>query len=92
MAYSSLFDERPDVAAASSNPARAFFAWIGNLRAKHARRVALSNLLDYDNAMLDDLGIERSDIIDALQFPTQSAGARLHARRARNARYWLTHP
>jgi uncharacterized protein YjiS (DUF1127 family) len=92
MAYSSLFDERPDVAAASWNPARAFFAWVGNMRSKHAQRVALSNLLDLDGAMLDDLGIERADVIEALQYPTQSAGARLSARRARNARYWLTHP
>jgi uncharacterized protein YjiS (DUF1127 family) len=92
MAYS-LFGERPDTAAASSvNPFRAFALWIADARAKHARRVALSNLLDYDDAMLSDLGLNRDDVISALRYPSNRAGGALSARRAKASRDWLTHP
>lgn len=91
MAYS-LSSERLSVAAIRFNPARALMAWIGSLRARHAQRVALSNLLEFDAALLDDLGIERSDVVDALQNPARNVGARLSARRARSARDWLAHP
>jgi uncharacterized protein YjiS (DUF1127 family) len=92
MAYS-LFSERPDTAAASSlNPFLALARWVAEARAKHAQRVALSNLLDYDQALLNDLGIDRSDVISALQYPTARAGDALAARRARSSRDWLSHP
>jgi uncharacterized protein YjiS (DUF1127 family) len=92
MAYSSLFDERPDVAASSFEPLKALFAWFGNLRAKHAQRVALSSLLDFDQALLDDLGIDRQDVVEALRHPHASAAKSLTDRRARRASDWLTHP
>jgi uncharacterized protein YjiS (DUF1127 family) len=92
MAYSSLFDERPDEAASSFAPFRAFAAWVGNLRARHAQRVALSNLLELDQSLLDDLGIDRQDVFEALSQPGRLAGSRLSARRARRARDWFAHP
>ena len=92
MAYS-LFSERPDTAAASSvNPFQAFGLWVADVRAKHARRVALSNLLDYDAALLQDLGLQRDDVISALQYPSSRAGDALSARRAKASRDWLFHP
>jgi uncharacterized protein YjiS (DUF1127 family) len=92
MAYSSLFDERPDEAASSFAPFKALAAWIGNFRAKHAQRVALSNLLDLEQSLLDDLGINREDVLEALSNPAARAGRDLAARRARRASDWLAHP
>jgi uncharacterized protein YjiS (DUF1127 family) len=92
MAYSSLFDERPDEAVSSVAPLKALAAWIRNLRARHAQRVALSTLLDFDQTLLDDLGIDRQDVLEALDHRTGVAGSSLAARRARQAEDWLTHP
>jgi uncharacterized protein YjiS (DUF1127 family) len=89
MAYSSLFDERPDVAARPFHPLRTFAGWIANARARRARRVALSNLLDFDAALLEDLGINRSDVVEALQNPHDEAGRTLTRRRAESSRDWL---
>jgi uncharacterized protein YjiS (DUF1127 family) len=90
MAFS-LESERPSAVALSIGPLRAFLSWIGERRAKHAQRVALSSLLDLDSSMLDDLGVNRQDVIEALQRPVE-AGRTLHARRARAAQDWLSHP
>lgn len=92
MAYSSLFDERLSVAARPFHPLRAIGGWLAAVRAKHAQRVALSNLLDFDAALLEDLGINRNDVIEALQTPSGEAGRTLAARRAESARDWLAHP
>jgi uncharacterized protein YjiS (DUF1127 family) len=91
MAFS-LESERPSVAAVSLNPLRALFAWIADVRAKHARRVALSNLLEMDATQLFDLGVDRADIIEALRHPDVEAGRALAAKRARSAHEWLSHP
>jgi uncharacterized protein YjiS (DUF1127 family) len=91
-AYSLLFSERPSAAAASANPFRAFAAWVATVRAKHAQRVALSNLLELDAALLDDLGIDRQDVIKAMQYPHDEAARTLTARRAQTSRDWLAHP
>lgn len=91
MAFS-LASERPSAAAVSTHPLRAFVAWIADQRAKHARRVALSNLLDFDAALLADLGIDRNDVIEALRRPSGEAAQALHARRARASSDWLAHP
>ena len=91
MAFS-LESERPSVVAFPVNPLRALFAWIVDARAKHARRVALSTLLEMDAAMLDDLGIDRQDVVEALRDPTVDAGRTLSAKRARSSRDWLMHP
>lgn len=92
MAYSLLFGERPADAARSArraDPLRAFGAWIAAVRARRARRVALTHLLDFDAALLDDLGISREDVLEALQHPEREAGRALSARRARASRAWL---
>lgn len=91
MAYS-LGSERPSVAAVTPNPVRALLAWIADQRAKHARRIALSRLLELDAAMLDDLGIDRQDVIEALRDPGVGVGQVLAAKRARSSYDWLSHP
>jgi uncharacterized protein YjiS (DUF1127 family) len=91
MAYS-LTSERPGVAAATFNPIRALARWINDARVKHAQRVALSNLLELDASLLYDLGIDRSDVVEALRAPYRRAGDHLAARRARSARDWHAHP
>lgn len=91
MAYS-LGSERPSVAAVTLHPIRALLAWIADQRAKHARRVALSRLLELDAAMLDDLGIERQDVVEALRHPDARVGHALAAKRARASYDWLSHP
>ena len=91
MAYSLLFSERPGVAAVTPNPFRAFLAWIAAARAKRAQRVALSNLLEFDAALLDDLGIDRQDVINALRHSPEDAARDLAARRAQASTEWLSH-
>jgi uncharacterized protein YjiS (DUF1127 family) len=95
MTYSLLFGERPSAAASSVetiHPIRAFMAWIKEARARHAQRVALSSLLDFDQSLLNDLGISRADVVAALQNPSRRPGQRLSARRAQAASDWLSHP
>jgi uncharacterized protein YjiS (DUF1127 family) len=84
-----LSSERPAVAAVNANPIQAIFAWAAEVRAKRAKRVALSSLLDFDAAMLHDLGIDRQDVIEALRQPQAGAGAVLARRRAQSSRQWL---
>jgi uncharacterized protein YjiS (DUF1127 family) len=91
MAFS-LESERPSVAAVPSNIVRALFAWIADARAKHARRVALSSLLEMEASLLYDLGVDRVDVIEALRHPNVEAGRALSAKRARSSRDWLSHP
>ncbi len=93
MAYSLLFGERPLAPATStkSGPLHMLFGWYANARERRVQRLALSALLELDAAMLEDLGIEREDIIEALHQPHR-AGARLASRRAQRADHWLSHP
>lgn len=84
-----LSSERPSMAAASSNPLSALAKWFAKMRANRARRVALQSLLDFDNARLDDLGINRQDLFEALESPSQRPGLRLAQKRAESSRNWL---
>lgn len=84
-----LSSERPSMAAASSNPFVALAKWFAEVRARRARRAALETLLDYDTAILDDLGISRHDLYEALESPSQRPGLRLAQRRAESSRNWL---
>lgn len=87
MAYL-LSGERPAVAAAqSTHPFKALFAWLAKVNAARARRRALVNLLEFDDQMLDDIGIKRNDLFDAMQSPR--AGQTLAQRRAAASRNWL---
>ena len=85
MAYL-LSSERPTMAAAQS-PTFSFFGWLAKVRAARAQRRALKDLLDFDSALLDDLGINRQDLYDAMQSPR--SGQTLAQRRATAARHWL---
>jgi uncharacterized protein YjiS (DUF1127 family) len=84
-----LSGERPSMAAASWNPLRALANWLAGARAKRARRVALESLLELDAHRLDDLGIHRQDLFEALDSPTQRPGYKLAQKRAESARNWL---
>lgn len=87
MAYS-LSSERPAVAAVTLNPFRAFGRWVAKARAARAQRVALGSLLEFDAHRLDDLGINRGDLFDALHHSAGSAVHGLDERRAKNSRSW----
>jgi uncharacterized protein YjiS (DUF1127 family) len=84
-----LSSERPSMAAASSNPLIVLVNWFVKARANRMRRVALESLLDYDSARLEDLGINRQDLFEALDAPSQRPGLRLAQRRAESSRNWL---
>lgn len=84
-----LSSERPSMAAASSNPLIALVNWFVKARANRMRRVALESLLDYDSARLEDLGINRQDLFEALDAPSQRPGLRLAQRRAESSHNWL---
>lgn len=88
MAYS-LTSERPAVAARSTTLFAGIGSWFANAKAKRTRRTALAALLDFDESMLDDLGVSRQDIADAIHAPGGNSGAQLHARRASRAKAWF---
>jgi uncharacterized protein YjiS (DUF1127 family) len=85
-----LSSERPAVAAVPVNPIKGLFRWLANARTQRAQRVALTNLLEFDAALLEDMGINRQDVIDAMRSPQRPAGETLAARRAASARNWLS--
>ncbi|HEV7276919.1 MAG TPA: hypothetical protein VGN80_11580 [Devosiaceae bacterium] len=91
MAYL-LSSERPTAAARPVHPLRALFRWLGELRAERARRLALLSLLELDNSRLDDLGIDRQDLFDALHDRSRNTGEKLSQRRARSSSHWLGRP
>ena len=84
-----LSSERPSMAAASLSPLRTFANWIAKAQARRNQRVALESLLDYDIHRLEDLGINRQDLFEALDSPSQRPGYKLTQRRAESARNWL---
>jgi hypothetical protein len=53
------------------------------------QRLALESLLEYDNGRLEDLGINRQDLFEALDSPSQRPGLRLAQKRAETSRNWL---
>lgn len=82
----SLFGERPHAAAMPANPVSVFAAWFAKARAARARRIALAALLELDHCRLNDLGINRQDVLDAMRAKGIGFGNRLNAARAANAR------
>jgi uncharacterized protein YjiS (DUF1127 family) len=84
-----LSSERPTLAAASTNPLIALVNWFAQARVKRARRLALQALLTYDSTRLEDLGISRHDLFEALDTSTQRPGQRLAQKRAERSRNWL---
>ncbi|MHB1110803.1 MAG: DUF1127 domain-containing protein [Devosia sp.] len=85
-----LASERHAAAAVTYSPIRGFCRWLAKARAERARRIALANLLEFDAALLEDLGINRQDVVDAMRDPPRTAGQTLTARRALSARNWLS--
>ena len=80
-----LSGERPS-AAASINPIQAIVTWFAKAQAERAQRQALETLLSLDGYRLDDLGINRGDLFDAMQAsqrPTKLLADRAAARRSR---------
>ncbi|MBL8596473.1 MAG: DUF1127 domain-containing protein [Devosia sp.] len=84
-----LSGERPSAAAVTLNPFRIAVAFAGKFRAATARRQALNNLLSMDPHRLDDLGINRTDLFDAMAAEPSRSGRVLSDRRAKNASHWL---
>ena len=84
-----LSGERPSAAAVTLNPFRYAVAFVGKVRAASARRQALHNLLALNDGRLDDLGINRSDLFDAMAVEPARAGRVLADRRAAKASNWL---
>jgi uncharacterized protein YjiS (DUF1127 family) len=62
----SLPGERSITAATPPSFLSAFYAWFAAARRNRARRNALQGLLELDSARLHDLGLNRSDIHDAI--------------------------
>ncbi len=84
-----LSGERPTTAAVTLNPFRLAVNFVGKLRAANARRQAFHNLLSLDAHRLDDLGINRSDLFDAMHVAPSRSARVLADRRARKASDWL---
>lgn len=80
-----LSGERPAAAAPSFNPARWVVAVFAKFRAERVQRVALKTLLELDPHRLDDLGINRRDLFDALDAarPTRLLAQRRDGRTGR---------
>lgn len=83
-----LASARPAAAAITSSPIPGVFRWLAEARAERAQRLALAKLLEFDAALLDDLGINRHDVIEAMRNPPRKAAEQLSACRACNARNW----
>lgn len=62
--------------------------WFINVRTRRAQHTALATLLAYDDARLDDLGLCRQDLLEAIHSRAGGAGATLAAARARRAGSW----
>ena len=84
-----LSSERPTTAAAPTSPLRALANWFAKARVRREQRVALESLLEYEVHLLDDLGINRRDLFEAMESPTRRPGYRLAQRRAESSRNWL---
>jgi len=79
-----LSGERSSAAATSSSLLTRLVAWFGKARANRAQRIALDSLLELDPHQLDDLGINRGDLFDAMHTPR--ATRLLNDRRLRRRR------
>jgi uncharacterized protein YjiS (DUF1127 family) len=82
-----LSSERPAVAALSGNPVTGLWRLLTQAGAAHSQRVALKSLLELDEHRLDDLGISRQDVVEAMHNPA-ATGANLSLRRAGRAKAW----
>ncbi|WP_158626025.1 hypothetical protein [Arsenicitalea aurantiaca] len=88
MAYL-LSSERPAASAAPAHPLASIFAWAGKVRAERRQRLALFSLLELDDARLEDLGLSREDVRDAIRNRPRSLNETFSSRRAVRARSWF---
>ena len=84
-----LSGERPSAAAVTLSPFRYAVAFVGKVRAANARRQALHNLMSMDGHRLDDLGIDRTDLFDAMAVEPSRSARVLTDRRAAKSSNWL---
>lgn len=83
----SLPGERSVSAGSSLSPIRLLSSWLVQTRKAAARRKTLQTLMELDDARLNDLGIDRGDIAEALLSRNgRTPGMVLNSARARNAR------
>jgi len=88
MAYL-LSSERSTAAAPAKNPLAGLARWFEKSRKSRAQKLALATLLELEDFRLDDLGISRQDVLDAIENPDRRAGAHFSARRSVRARSWF---
>ena len=88
MAYL-LSGEQPIAAAVPVHPLRAVFRWLAEIRAARVRRTALLSLLELDKSRLEDLGVNRHDLFEALHDRSRNPGETLSQQRARSSSHWL---
>lgn len=88
MTYS-LFGERSAAAAFLHEPARVTLAWLRRRFAARKQRMVLNSLLEMDAHRLDDLGISRSDVLEALDIPHRRPGLQFHGRRSQRSHAWV---
>ncbi len=84
----SLPGERSLEAASPAHPLAKFGRWIAQAKAARSRQIALQALLHLDSPRLQDLGISRQDVTNALAGRRAAPGRVLNAARARNALGW----
>ena len=77
-----LSGERPR-AAARFNPLTLVWTWLAKARAERAQRIALESLLQLDAHRLDDLGINRGDLFDAMHASHRSTRLLVERRESR---------
>ncbi|MDB5506074.1 MAG: hypothetical protein JWR75_712 [Devosia sp.] len=83
MAFS-LASDRPVSAAAPRSLFSGALNWLAQINTERARKTSLTALLELDQSRLNDLGINRDDVLEALRNP-RSSGRILSARRTLNA-------
>ena len=88
MAYL-LSGERSSATAVIRSPLVGLVRWFEKSRKARAQKLALASLLELEDFRLDDLGISRQDILDAVENPDRNVGAHLAARRSHRARSWF---
>lgn len=85
-----LSGERTSVASfPGSGALKAVLNWAAKARTARRQRRALSSLLELEETRLDDLGINRQDLFEALDQGQPRPGAMLARRRATRSRLWL---
>ncbi|HVY51302.1 MAG TPA: hypothetical protein VHA07_07020 [Devosia sp.] len=78
-----LDGERPAAAAHSFHPVRVLWTWLAQAKARRQQRLALQDLLELDPHRLDDLGINRGDLFDALAAPRRPTALLAERRQSR---------